>query len=240
MSDHESARGVPAPGGQFSSVAGVAGLTCAALGLVIGILEAGAPAFNAPLPEVLDFLRNGSGVLYAGSVLRFLLLPLLPLIAVGIYAWLGAAAGAWRLVGLLGLALVPAIGFPANSAAAIALWRLPVLEDQTQLLTMLWSMSAVWFFGAVMLWGIGVGSFSVAGWQSRRMPRWLSALGIVVGAVGVVSGVGVNPLVHRELLAALALSTFGLLLPVWLVATSIMLLRDRGGARLAEGVVVTT
>jgi hypothetical protein len=196
------------------------------VGLVIGFLEAAAPPFNAPLPEVLTFLVDGSGMLYASSILRFALLPLLPFIAVGIYVWLGPKAGAWRLVGLLGLALVPAIGFVANSAATIALWRLPVLEEQPQLATMLWSMSVVWFFGAVMLWGIGVGSFSVAGWQSGRMPRWLAALGILVGAVGVACGVGVNALVGRVLLAGALLSIFGLLLPVWLVATSILLIRD--------------
>ena len=130
MSDHEVARGPGAPGGQYSSVAGIAGPVCAALGLVIGILEAGAPHSTHPRQK-----------------------------------------------------------------------------------------------------------FSIAGWQSGRMPRWLSTLGLVVSMVGVVSGVAVNPIVQRELLAAAALSTFGLLLPVWLVAISIMLLRDAGAARLAEGIV---
>jgi hypothetical protein len=226
MSYQESPREVSAPGAHFLPVAGVAGLACAAVGLVIGFLEAGAPPFNAPLPEVLTFLRDASGMLSASSILRFALLPLLPFIAVGIYVWLGPKADAWRLVGLFGLALVLAVGFPANSAATIALWRLPVLEEQPQSLTMLWSMNVVWFFGAVMSWGIGVGSFSVAGWRSGRMPRWLSALGLLIGAVGVFCGIGVNALVSRELLAGAVLSMFGLLLPVWLVATSIMLIRD--------------
>jgi hypothetical protein len=152
--------------------------------------------------------------------------------AVGIYHWLGPSAGAWRLVGLLGLALIPSIGFPANSAATIALWRLPVLEEQSQLLTMLWSMSAVWFFGAVLLWGVGVGSFSVAGWQSARMPRWLAGLGILVGALGVVGGVGVSLFLSRELLAGAILSTISLLLPVWLVTISVILIRDSRRARM--------
>jgi hypothetical protein len=95
---------------------------------------------------------------------------------------------------------------------------------------MLWSMSAVWFFGAVLLWGLGVGAFSVAGWQSARMPRWLAALGILVGTLGVVGGVGVSLLLSRELLAGAILSTFGLLLPVWLVTISIILIRDSRGA----------
>ena len=174
-------------------------------------------------------------MLYASSILRFVLLPFLPVIAVGIYAWLGPTAGAWRLVGLLGLALVPAVGFSANSAATIALWRLPMLDDQPQLLTMLWSMSVVLFFGAVMLWGVGVAGFSLAGWRSERMPRWLAALGILVGAVGVVGGIGVNSLLSRELLAGAVLSAFGLLLPFWLVATSIILIRDGKRARLVMG-----
>jgi hypothetical protein len=122
------------------------------------------------------------------------------------------------------------MGFPANAAATIALWRLPVLGDQPELLMMLWSMSVVWFFGAVMLWGIGVGGFSVAGWRSGHMPRWLSVLGMLVGVVGVVGGIGVNFLLRHELLAGALLSTFGLLLPVWLVATSIILIRDTRGA----------
>jgi hypothetical protein len=93
-----------------------------------------------------------------------------------------------------------------------------------------------------MLWGVGVGSFSVAGWQSGRMPRWLSALGIAVGAVGVTSGVVVNALVNRELLAGAILATFGLLLPIWLVGTSIILLRAARGPRLSsdEASVVAT
>ena len=86
-----------------------------------------------------------------------------------------------------------------------------------------------------MLWGIGIASFSLAGWQASRMQRWLSVLGWLVGALGVGSGIGATFLVSRDLLAGAALSGFGLLAPIWILTVSLSLLRAAKSERVAAG-----
>jgi hypothetical protein len=200
-------------------------MAAAAVGVLIGILEGEGPSFNAPIEDVLAYIDTRSGTLKLANTLRFALLPLLPIFAAGAYLWLGPAAGGWRLVGMLGVALVPALGFPANAATTIALWRLSSLQDQPELATMLWSMTVVLFPGALMMWGVGIAGFSIGGWQSARMRLWLAALGWFIGALGIGSAVAASALLSREVLAGVVLSAFGLLAPVWVVAVSVGLVR---------------
>ena len=120
--------------------------------------------------------------------------------------------------------LLPPLGIVANSGVTIALWRLPQLSEQMELATMLWSTTVVLFNTLLVLYGVGVGGFSLAGRASGRMPRWVWILGVTFGAIGIATGAGVGAVVTRAWAAGLVYFAFALLL-VWVAATSVLLLR---------------
>lgn len=210
---------------RFVRLAGAAGLLVVVVGFLLnGVLEGAGLAPNAPLADVIAYTADRAGRLRLSNGLRTAAVALLPVFATGVHTWIGAPGGSWRTVGMLGLALVPPLGIVANSGATIALWRLPQLSEQTELATMLWSTTVVLFNGLLVLYGVGVGAFSLAGRASGRMPRWLWILGVTFGAIGIATGAGINAVVTREWAAGIVYTAFGLL-SVWVAATSVLLLR---------------
>jgi len=215
----------------FVRTAGFLGLVVAVTGILINVVfESAGPAPNAPIEEVVAFISERTLSLQIGNGLRMAVAGLLPVFAVGVYIWLGPLGDGWRMVGMLGLAMVPVAGIIANSAGTVALWRLPSLADQPELATMLWSNTVVLFYLLQVPYAVGVAGFSLAGRAAARMPRWLWTLGLLFGATGFSTTAGINVVVTRDWIGGLALSGY-LLLLVWLAAVSIRLIRSSQGGR---------
>lgn len=211
---------------RFIQVAGAAGLIIVGIGFLLNVaLEGAGLAPDAALADVIAYTADRTGRLRLSNGLRTCVVALLPVFATGVYLWIGAPGGGWRIVGLLGLATVPPLGIVANSGATIALWRLPLLAEQTELATTLWSTTVVLFNTLLVLYGVGVGGFSLAGRAAARMPRWLWMLGVTFGAIGIAAGAGVNLVVTRAWAGGLVYSAFGLM-GIWFAATSVLLLRS--------------
>ena len=210
---------------RFVRVAGIAGVIGGVAAIVINFaLMDPPPGAGASLADILAYLNDRTGSMRIGNGLRMAVFVTLPVFAVGVYTWIGPSGSGWRRVGMLGTAMVPAVGIVANSAETIAFWRLETLGEQPELLTMLWSFSTVLFNAAMVLWAVGITGFSLAGRAAGSMPKWLWTLGLVAGAFGVATGGGISLVVTLGWAEGLAFVGFVLII-VWVWATSILLLR---------------
>lgn len=119
----------------------------------------------------------------------------------------------WGLVGLLGAALHIANGIITNGIEVLAFMDFRQLSEDPKLFRLLFQLTRILFTGEIVAWGLVIGGFSVAGWQSATLPRWLSILGFL-GAIGslacgifivsIMSDGRATPLVQFVPLACLA------------------------------------
>jgi len=95
----------------------------------------------------------------------------------------------WGIVGLLGAGIFVTSGMITNGIEALAFLGIDGIADRPDLFWALFSLTRVLFTAEVVAWGIFIFGFSVAGWCSRRLPRWIAALGFAHAAAAMLSGV---------------------------------------------------
>jgi hypothetical protein len=102
----------------------------------------------------------------------------------------GAAKG-WGVVGLLGAGIWVTNGVIANGIEIVAFHSAPLLVQNEDLFQLIFRLTRVLFTAEVVTWTFAILGFSLAGWLSRRLPRWIAGLGLLQAALGMVSGVSI-------------------------------------------------
>lgn len=100
-----------------------------------------------------------------------------------------SSATGWGVVGLIGATLHVAIGIIANGIETLAFMDFSRLSEQRELFWLLFYLTRVLFTAEIVAWALVIIGFSVAGWASSTIPKWLVALGLLSGTAGILSGV---------------------------------------------------
>ena len=94
----------------------------------------------------------------------------------------------WGVVGLLGTAIFVANGVITNGIEMLAFLNTDLLSKQQELFWLLFRLTRVLFTAEVVTWSFVILGFSIAGWRSTTIPRWLAVLGLLNVAAGMLSG----------------------------------------------------
>ena len=95
----------------------------------------------------------------------------------------------WGVVGLLGAAVFVTNGIVTNGVEILAFLNTAPVSQSPDLFWLLFRLTRVLFTAEVVTWSILILGFSVAGWRSATLPRWLSALGVLQVVAGMTAGV---------------------------------------------------
>ena len=91
-------------------------------------------------------------------------------------------------MGLLGTAIFVANGVITNGIEMLAFLNTDLLFKQQELFWLLFRLTRVLFTAEVVTWSFVILGFSIAGWLSTTIPKWLSALGLLNVAAGMLTG----------------------------------------------------
>jgi hypothetical protein len=153
---------------------------------------------NARPEEIASFFSAHADQMALANGLRNLVLFLLPIFAVGLYTLIArtaeTAAKAWATMALVASAAVMAVGTVNNGVETAAFVNLSVFAEHPELRRLLWSLSAVVFAAVRLVWAAINTGFSVGGWLSGALPRWLCIVGLLSAVSSLVSAVGIAPL----------------------------------------------
>jgi hypothetical protein len=101
----------------------------------------------------------------------------------------GSRSTGWGLVGLLGAALHVANGIITNGIEILAFMDFGRLSEDPKLFWLVFHLTRILFTGEIVAWGLLIGGFSAAGWQSSTLPRWLTILGMLCAIGSLACGV---------------------------------------------------
>jgi hypothetical protein len=87
----------------------------------------------------------------------------------------------------------------------------------------LYRLTRILFTAEVVTWSVLILGFSVAGWRSATIPRWLSALGFLQVSAGMLSGVFITSALAGEW-ASIPLDVASLAGLLWFMSAGVYLL----------------
>jgi hypothetical protein len=174
-------------------VGGLAIIVGMVIHIVLNVVLKEFPPENPTSAELQEYLaREASnwGVIHG---FRYLAFTCIVLFAAGLFSRTcrthTAAEGGWGVVGLLGAAIFVTNGFVTNGIEILAFLNIPLIAQNQDLFWLLFRLTRILFTVEVVTWSILILGFSVSGWRSATIPRWISVLGFVQVTAGMTCGV---------------------------------------------------
>ena len=172
---------------------GLAIIVGLAIHIVLNIVLKEFPPENPTLTELQDYLSNETGTWAIVHGFRYVAFACIVLFAGGLFTRTcctrpGQTTG-WGVVGLLGAAIFVTNGVITNGIEMLAFLNIDLLSNNPELFWLLFRLTRVLFTAEVVTWSFLILGFSIAGWRSMTMPMWLTVLGLINVAAGMLSGV---------------------------------------------------
>ncbi len=150
------------------------------------------PPENPTVTELQAYLSNEAGAWAIVHGFRYIAFTCIVLFAGGLFSRTcctrtGSTTG-WGVVGLLGTAMFVTNGMITNGVETLAFLNISLLSEQQGLFWLLFRLTRVLFTAEIVTWSILILGFSVAGWRSATIPRWLAAFGLLNVFAGLLSG----------------------------------------------------
>lgn len=95
----------------------------------------------------------------------------------------------WGVVGMLGCAMMLANALITNGIEILAFLDFTRLAEDPNLFWLLFHVTRVLFTAEIVTWGILILGFSMAGWTSATLPKWLAGFGLLSALACVLTGV---------------------------------------------------
>lgn len=134
-----------------------------------------------------------------------------------------SSATGWGVVGLLGSAMHVINAYVANAIESFLLLDADLLAEEPKRFEVLFQVTRFLFTAEIATWAVFILGFSLAGWISRTLPRWISALGGLSATAGLLTGVFVVS-VFTDGRAVLLIDVAALSGLAWFASTAIYLL----------------
>jgi hypothetical protein len=161
--------------------------------IVLNVVLKEFPPEDATRSELAEYLSREAGDWATIHGFRYLAFTCIVLFAAGLFARTSLLRSArelgWGAVGLLGAAVWVANGFITNGVEILAFLNVPPINQNQDLFWLLFRLTRILFTAEVVTWSILILGFSVAGWRSATIPRWISTLGFLQVAAGMIAGV---------------------------------------------------
>lgn len=150
------------------------------------------PPEDPTVTELQGYLSNEAGTWAIVHGFRYVAFACIVLFAAGLFSRTcctrTAQTTGWGVVGLLGTAIFVTNGIITNGIETLAFLNIDFLSQQQELFWLLFRLTRVLFTAEVVTWSFVILGFSIAGWRSTTIPRWLAALGLLNVVAGMLSG----------------------------------------------------
>jgi hypothetical protein len=178
---------------RFIRLGGFAMLAGFFIHIVANVVLKKFPPEDPTLDQLKAYLSEEASTWALVHGLRYVAFACIALFAAALFmrtcrTW-GAGPTGWGLVGLLGAALHVTNGIITNGIEILAFMDFGQLSEDPSLFWLVFYLTRILFTGEIVAWGLVIGGFSVAGWQSSTLPRWLSILGFLSAIASLASGV---------------------------------------------------
>lgn len=217
--------------GRFVRLGGAAILAGVVIHLVLNLALKEFPAELASPVELESYLQREAWNWSVIHGFRYVAFACIVLFAAALFVRISQSEGAgsargWGVFGLLGAGIFVTNGVIANGVEILAFMHTPIVVGNQELFWLVFRLSRVLFTAEVVLWSFMILGFSVAGWLTNRLPRWLAILGFAQVAGGMSTGVFIGSVMAEgsALILADATSLLGLL---WLIAAGFHMLTLR-------------
>jgi hypothetical protein len=187
---------------------GLAIIVGLAIHVILNVVLKEFPPEDPTPAELQAYLSNEAGTWAIVHGFRYVAFACIVLFAAGLFSRTcstreGQATG-WGVVGLLGTAMFVTNGMITNGIEILAFLNLDLVSQQQELFWLLFRLTRVLFTAELVTWSIVIFGFSIAGWRSTMLPRWLTALGLLNAAAGMLSGCFIVSVISGGRAAALA------------------------------------
>lgn len=175
---------------RFGGLSIIAGLV---IHVILNIVLKEFPPEDPTVSELQAYLANEAGTWAIVHGFRYVAFACIVLFAAGLYSRTcctrPAPATGWGVVGLLGTAVFVTNGIITNGIEILAFLNLDLLSQQQELFWLLFELTRVLFTAELVTWSFLILGFSIAGWRSATIPKWLVVLGLLNVAAGMLTGV---------------------------------------------------
>jgi len=192
-----SALGSDRMDGALMRLGGLLGFLNFAIFVVVNFLLIGdLPPDGAGSAELKAYISDQAAPMAIANGLRNLALFCFSFFAAAVYTLIRrgktSMAKGWGIVGLLGAVALMTMGTLANAIQTLIFVDIDGLSEQPMIFQLLWNLSRLLFRTSQAVFaGIFFVGFSIAGWRSAAMPRWLAVLGLIAAATALVTAVGI-------------------------------------------------
>jgi hypothetical protein len=213
----------------FVRVGGLLGLLMVVLAFIVNFIFIKPPVDGAvALTELKSYISEQAGRMAVANGMRNLIFFCVPFWAAALFTFTRRneplASNPWGMVGLLGAVAVMAMGTIANGIQTVIFLNYGGVSEQRDIFLALWAVTRVLFTVAPVASAAMVSGFSLAGWRSGALPKWLIALGLIFAAATIIACVGIVSAMTGGW-AAKVMSMFIPLSLVWMLSTSVMMVR---------------
>jgi len=151
------------------------------------------PPVDPTLSELQAYLARENGAWTIIHGFRYLAFACIALFAAGLFSRTcgtgGVYASGWGVLGLLGAAIFVTNGVITNGIEILAFHNDALVAQNQEGFWLLFRLTRVLFTAEIVTWSILILGFSVAGWRSGTLPRWLAAIGLLQVVAGILTGV---------------------------------------------------
>jgi hypothetical protein len=140
------------------------------------------PPENPTVTELQAYLTEQASTWAIVHGFRYFAFTCIVLFAAGLFSRTcrtrATSATGWGVVGLLGAAIFVTNGVITNGIEMLAFLDPSPFSQQQDFFWLLFRLTRVLFTAEVVTWSILILGFSIAGWRSATLPKWLAVLGL--------------------------------------------------------------
>lgn len=130
---------------------------------------------------------------------------------------------AWGILGLLGTAIGVTNGIMTNGLETLSYLNIELLNKNQELFWLLRNITRTLFAAEFVPWAIVIFGFSMAGWRSSTIPKWLVFLGFLISTTGMLIGLFiVNILINGWATIFFTVTSLGMM--IWFTSVGILML----------------
>ena len=150
------------------------------------------PSEEFTLIELQEYLSNEAGTWSIVHGMRYIAIVCIIIFSAGLFIKTSlnkSTSTGWGIVGLLGTALMMANLMITNGIEILAFFDFNRISEQKELFWLLFNLTRVLFTAESIAWAILILGFSMAGWFSGTIPKWLIILGLLSASGCLLSAV---------------------------------------------------
>jgi hypothetical protein len=227
MPEKRTTNGAESGQASLIRVGGLAIVVGMAIHIVLNVVLKEFPPDEATGAELQEYLSREAGSWGVIHGFRYVAFLCIVLFAAGLFSRTCCARSTretgWGVVGLLGAAIFVTNGVITNGVEILAFLNVPLISQSEDLFWLLYRLTRILFTAEVVTWSVLILGFSVAGWRSATIPRWLSALGFLQVSAGMLSGVFITSALAGEW-ASIPLDVASLAGLLWFMSAGVYLL----------------